>query len=40
MSTTDTPKIFRVTLEIASLDEAAGFYARLLCFVEDGTLYT
>jgi catechol 2,3-dioxygenase-like lactoylglutathione lyase family enzyme len=28
--TTDTPKIFRVTLEVAHLDEAAAFYARLL----------
>lgn len=26
----DTPKIFRVTLEVANLDEAAAFYAKLL----------
>ena len=25
-----TPKIFRVTLEVASLDEASAFYAKLL----------
>ena len=29
-STTDTPKIFRITLEVSSLDEAAAFYAKLL----------
>src|SRR5262249_50765529 len=28
--TLDTPKIFRITLEVANLDEAAAFYARLL----------
>src|SRR5262249_61019063 len=28
--TPDTPKIFRVTLEVTNLDEAAAFYARLL----------
>jgi catechol 2,3-dioxygenase-like lactoylglutathione lyase family enzyme len=27
---TDTPKIFRVTLEVSNLDEAAAFYTRLL----------
>jgi catechol 2,3-dioxygenase-like lactoylglutathione lyase family enzyme len=27
---TDTPKIFRVTLEAGNLDEAAAFYAKLL----------
>jgi len=27
---TDTPRIFRVTLEVASLEEAAAFYAKLL----------
>jgi catechol 2,3-dioxygenase-like lactoylglutathione lyase family enzyme len=27
---TDMPKIFRVTLEVSNLDEAADFYARLL----------
>jgi catechol 2,3-dioxygenase-like lactoylglutathione lyase family enzyme len=27
---TDTPKIFRVTLEVASIDAAATFYAKLL----------
>ena len=26
----DVPKIFRITLEVANLDEAAAFYARLL----------
>jgi catechol 2,3-dioxygenase-like lactoylglutathione lyase family enzyme len=26
----DTPKIFRVTIEVANLDEAAAFYAKLL----------
>ena len=26
----DVPKIFRVTLEVANLDEAAAFYAQLL----------
>jgi catechol 2,3-dioxygenase-like lactoylglutathione lyase family enzyme len=26
----DIPKIFRVTLEVANLDEAAAFYAKLL----------
>ncbi|HEX4381579.1 MAG TPA: hypothetical protein VH083_01475, partial [Myxococcales bacterium] len=26
----DTPKIFRVTLEVSNLDEAAAFYAQLL----------
>jgi catechol 2,3-dioxygenase-like lactoylglutathione lyase family enzyme len=26
----DTPKIFRITVEVSNLDEAAGFYARLL----------
>jgi len=25
-----TPKIFRITLEVSNLDEAAGFYAKLL----------
>lgn len=30
MSTGDTPKIFRVTLEVSNLDEAAAFYAKLL----------
>ena len=29
-ATTDTPKIFRVTLEVADLDAAATFYAELL----------
>jgi catechol 2,3-dioxygenase-like lactoylglutathione lyase family enzyme len=29
-STTDSPKIFRVTLEVSNLDEAAAFYSRLL----------
>src|SRR5262249_7930111 len=28
--TQNTPKIFRVTLEVSSLDEASAFYARLL----------
>ena len=28
--TTDVPKIFRITLEVSSIDEAAGFYAKLL----------
>ena len=32
---TDTPRIFRVTLEVASLEEAAAFYAKLLG--QDGT---
>ena len=27
---TETPKIFRITLEVSNLDEAAAFYARLL----------
>ena len=27
---TDTPKLFRVTVEVANLDEAATFYAKLL----------
>jgi catechol 2,3-dioxygenase-like lactoylglutathione lyase family enzyme len=27
---TDVPKIFRVTLEVSDLDEAAAFYAKLL----------
>ena len=27
---TDTPKIFRITLEVSNLDEAASFYAKLL----------
>jgi catechol-2,3-dioxygenase len=27
---TDVPKIFRITLEVSSIDEAAGFYAKLL----------
>src|SRR5260370_39300085 len=27
---TDTPKIFRVTLEVSNIDEAAAFYAKLL----------
>jgi catechol 2,3-dioxygenase-like lactoylglutathione lyase family enzyme len=31
---TDTPKIFRVTLEVANLDQAAAFYAKLLA--QDG----
>ena len=26
----DTPKIFRVTLEVSNLDQAAAFYAKLL----------
>ena len=29
-STNDTPKIFRITIEVSNLDEAAAFYARLL----------
>jgi catechol 2,3-dioxygenase-like lactoylglutathione lyase family enzyme len=29
-TTTSTPKIFRITLEVANLDEAAAFYATLL----------
>jgi catechol 2,3-dioxygenase-like lactoylglutathione lyase family enzyme len=29
-SATATPRIFRVTVEVANLDEAAGFYAKLL----------
>ena len=28
--TSDVPKIFRVTIEVSGLDEAAAFYARLL----------
>lgn len=28
--TLDTPKIFRITVEVSNLDEAAAFYARLL----------
>src|ERR1043165_9658017 len=28
--TTDIPRIFRVTLEVAELDKAAAFYAKLL----------
>lgn len=27
---TDTPKIFRITVEVGNLDEAAAFYAKLL----------
>jgi catechol 2,3-dioxygenase-like lactoylglutathione lyase family enzyme len=27
---TDTPKIFRITLEVSNIDEAAAFYAKLL----------
>ena len=27
---TDVPKIFRVTLEVSNIDEAAAFYAKLL----------
>src|SRR5205823_7863839 len=27
---TNTPKIFRITLEVSNIDEAAAFYARLL----------
>ncbi len=27
---TDTPKIFRVTLEVSNIEEAAAFYAKLL----------
>jgi catechol 2,3-dioxygenase-like lactoylglutathione lyase family enzyme len=30
MSPTDTPKIFRITLEVGNIDEAASFYANLL----------
>ena len=30
VDTSDAPRIFRVTLEVAKLDEAASFYARLL----------
>jgi catechol 2,3-dioxygenase-like lactoylglutathione lyase family enzyme len=30
MSSSKTPKIFRVTLEVAKLDEAATFYTKLL----------
>src|SRR5689334_18287098 len=30
MTMTDIPKLFRVTLEVANLDEAAMFYAKLL----------
>jgi catechol 2,3-dioxygenase-like lactoylglutathione lyase family enzyme len=30
MSTSSTPKIFRVTIEVSNLEEAATFYARLL----------
>ncbi len=30
MSTKETPKIFRVTLEVAGLEEGAAFYAKLL----------
>lgn len=29
-SKTDTPKIFRITIEVSNLDEAAAFYAKLL----------
>jgi catechol 2,3-dioxygenase-like lactoylglutathione lyase family enzyme len=29
-SKNDVPKIFRVTLEVSNLDQAAGFYAKLL----------
>jgi len=29
-SNNDTPKIFRVTIEVANLDQAAAFYAKLL----------
>jgi catechol 2,3-dioxygenase-like lactoylglutathione lyase family enzyme len=29
-STNDVPKIFRITLEVANLDQAAAFYAKLL----------
>ena len=29
-SKSDVPKIFRVTLEVSNLDEAAAFYAKLL----------
>jgi len=29
-STSDVPKIFRVTLEVSHLDQAAAFYAKLL----------
>jgi len=28
--TTDTPKLFRVTVEVANLEQAAAFYAKLL----------
>jgi len=28
--TNDTPRIFRITLEVSNIDEAAAFYARLL----------
>ncbi len=34
-STNDIPKIFRITIEVSNLDEAAAFYARLLA--SDGT---
>src|SRR4051812_31180617 len=27
---TETPKIFRITLEVSNIDEAAAFYAKLL----------
>ena len=27
---TDVPKIFRITVEVADLDKAAAFYAKLL----------
>lgn len=30
IQTTEIPKIFRVTLEVANLDEAAAFYTKLL----------
>ena len=30
MTTTSVPRIFRVTLEVSNLDEAAKFYAKLL----------
>ena len=28
--TNDTPRIFRITLEVSNIDEAAAFYAKLL----------
>ena len=30
MTTTDIPKIFRVTVEVSDLDKAAAFYSKLL----------